>query len=350
MSRQFRETLKDSPTVTRWKRRLQYCRKQETLDYTSQLALSIKEVTRSGCVCLVKLITDLLPNDTSCCDDAFEKACETGNEELVDLLISKGATWWEEGLRGACKSGNRKLVELMMSKDIQSWYEGLNGACEGGHYDIVDLMLNNLQNRNIWIGNSIYWACRGGNVEIIDRLISFGITDWDVGLAGACFGGHLNIVQMMISNGANTWERGLEEACEGGWLDAAKLMVEKGAKQLQAPFYYACSSGNTELVEWLVSLGANDWQAGFEGACSECRPDVVNLIFRYNPETIDIDAAFSSAYSNGAFGDPESIEVIKILLDRGVSLNLIENAYAEARQYGDIDLVELLETLTTFEK
>ena len=39
----------------------------------------------------------------------------------------------------ACRNGNINLVNLMISKGANNWNDGMCGACEGGHIDIAKI-------------------------------------------------------------------------------------------------------------------------------------------------------------------------------------------------------------------
>ena len=107
---------------------------------------------------------------------------------------------WNLGLYYACKGGHLDIVNLMIEKGAKHWNYGLQGACEGGHLAIVNLMID--KGANNW-NLGLYYACEGGHLNIINYMIEKGATDWNEGLRGACFGGHLDIINLMIEKGAN---------------------------------------------------------------------------------------------------------------------------------------------------
>lgn len=41
-------------------------------------------------------------------------------------------------------------------------------------------------------------ACRGGHLDFVNLLISYGANDLDGGLRNACRGGHLDIVKLLV--------------------------------------------------------------------------------------------------------------------------------------------------------
>src|SRR3972149_6083103 len=63
------------------------------------------------------------------------------HRDLVNLMISLGATNWNWGLECACLGGHRDLVNLMISLGANYWNRGLMFACLGGHRNLVNLMI-----------------------------------------------------------------------------------------------------------------------------------------------------------------------------------------------------------------
>ena len=63
------------------------------------------------------------------------------HKDLVELMISKGATNWNGGLLGACQGGHLNLAKLMISKGANNWNGGVRYACEEGHLNMVELMM-----------------------------------------------------------------------------------------------------------------------------------------------------------------------------------------------------------------
>ena len=67
-------------------------------------------------------------------------ACYGGHVKLAELMVFRGANYWNWGLHGACRGGHLKLAELMISKGADDWNHGLYGACEGDHLELVQLV------------------------------------------------------------------------------------------------------------------------------------------------------------------------------------------------------------------
>ena len=89
-------------------------------------------------------------------------AAATGNKELVLQCLGKSADP-DRGLAGAALGGHMDIVQLMLSKGATDYNDGLYGAAAGGHMDIVQLLLDK--------GAAPKWglrgAARGGQMDIV---------------------------------------------------------------------------------------------------------------------------------------------------------------------------------------
>jgi hypothetical protein len=155
----------------------------------------------------------------------FENACRQG--DILSITKTKfNKKWLNYGLHGACEGGPLELVDILIEKGATDWNNGLRGACKGGDPEIVRLMME--RGADDW-GDGVYKACQEGHLELVKLMIEKCANCWNYGLQGACEGGHLELVKLMIEKGANDWNRGLYTACRGGDFDIVKLMIEKGA-------------------------------------------------------------------------------------------------------------------------
>lgn len=137
----------------------------------------------------------------------FYFAAWYGMVTVVELIIenktnSQLGYWMAE----ACGSGHPDIVNALITKGATNWNRGLAGACQSGHSHIVALM------------------------------VKHGANDWNLGMRMACRNGHVKIVREMISKGANDWNGGLFSACQGYSLECTLLMIEKGATDFRMLF------------------------------------------------------------------------------------------------------------------
>ena len=115
--------------------------------------------------------------------------------------------------------------------------------------DIVQLMLNKGATDYNWGLRGAAW---GGHMEIVQLMLSKGATDYDLGLYNAAECGHLDIVQLLLSKGATDYNLGLEGAVYSGHMEIVQLMLEKGANP-NAGFYSAAILGRAEIIKILLA-------------------------------------------------------------------------------------------------
>ncbi|XP_030756084.1 ankyrin repeat domain-containing protein 17 isoform X3 [Sitophilus oryzae] len=226
-------------------------------------------------------------------DTALTLACAGGHEELVELLISRGADIEHRDKKGftplilAATAGHEKVVDILLNHnaDIEAQSERtkdtpLSLACSGGRYEVVELLLNrnaNKEHRNVSDYTPLSLAASGGYVNIIRLLLSHGAeinsrtgsklgisplmlaamnghtsavkvlldmgsdinaqieTNRNTALTLACFQGRHEVVALLLERKANVEHRAktgltpLMEAASGGYVDVGKVLVDKKA-------------------------------------------------------------------------------------------------------------------------
>nr|XP_023030075.1 ankyrin repeat domain-containing protein 17-like [Leptinotarsa decemlineata] len=226
-------------------------------------------------------------------DTALTLACAGGHEELVELLISRGADIEHRDKKGftplilAATAGHEKVVEILLNHnaDIEAQSERtkdtpLSLACSGGRYEVVELLLNrnaNKEHRNVSDYTPLSLAASGGYVNIIKLLLSHGAeinsrtgsklgisplmlaamnghtaavkllldmgsdinaqieTNRNTALTLACFQGRHEVVSLLLDRKANVEHRAktgltpLMEAASGGYVDVGRVLLDKGA-------------------------------------------------------------------------------------------------------------------------
>lgn len=138
------------------------------------------------------------------------------------------------------------------------------GACVGGHTDIVKIFTYTSLNRKISWGCALRCACEGGNIDIINFIISENKKiNWNSGLRGACRGGNMDIVELIITKSENkelNWSNYcLSDACRGGNIDIVKLLIEKSGDawlSWNAGLMHACKYGHTHIINLMIEKGA----------------------------------------------------------------------------------------------
>ncbi|CAB3222331.1 unnamed protein product [Arctia plantaginis] len=226
-------------------------------------------------------------------DTALTLACAGGHEDLVELLLLRGADIEHRDKKGftplilAATAGHEKIVEILLNHgaDIEAQSERtkdtpLSLACSGGRYEVVELILSrgaNKEHRNVSDYTPLSLAASGGYVNIIRLLLThqaeinsrtgskLGIsplmlaamnghtaavrllldcgsdinaqieTNRNTALTLACFQGRHEVVSLLLDRKANVEHRAktgltpLMEAASGGYVEVGRVLLDKGA-------------------------------------------------------------------------------------------------------------------------
>lgn len=232
-------------------------------------------------------------------DTALTLACAGGHEELVELLLARGANIEHRDKKGftplilAATAGHAKVVEILVREkaDLEAQSERtkdtpLSLACSGGRYEVVELLLKhsaNKEHRNVSDYTPLSLAASGGYVSIIKLLLNQGAeinsrtgsklgisplmlaamnghtpavrllldmgsdinaqieTNRNTALTLACFQGRHEVVSLLLDRKANVEHRAktgltpLMEAASGGYIEVGRVLLDKGADVNSAP-------------------------------------------------------------------------------------------------------------------
>lgn len=232
-------------------------------------------------------------------DTALTLACAGGHEELVELLINRGANIEHRDKKGftplilAATAGHEKVVDILLKHNavLEAQSERtkdtpLSLACSGGRYEVVELLLSvgaNKEHRNVSDYTPLSLAASGGYVNIIKLLLSNGAeinsrtgsklgisplmlaamnghtaavkllldqgsdinaqieTNRNTALTLACFQGRHEVVSLLLDRKANVEHRAktgltpLMEAASGGYIEVGRVLLDKGADVNAAP-------------------------------------------------------------------------------------------------------------------
>ncbi|XP_058810032.1 uncharacterized protein LOC131675175 [Phymastichus coffea] len=227
-------------------------------------------------------------------DTALTLACAGGHEELVELLLSRGADIEHRDKKGftplilAATAGHQKVVEILLNHgaDLEAQSERtkdtpLSLACSGGRYEVVELLLNraaNKEHRNVSDYTPLSLAASGGYVNIIKLLLNHGAeinsrTGSKLGISPlmlAAMNGHTAAVKLLLDMGSDinaqietNRNTALTLACFQGRHEVVSLLldrkanVEHRAKTGLTPLMEAASGGYVEVGRVLLSKGAD---------------------------------------------------------------------------------------------
>lgn len=227
-------------------------------------------------------------------DTALTLACAGGHEELVSVLLARGANIEHRDKKGftplilAATAGHVGVVEVLLDKggDIEAQSERtkdtpLSLACSGGRQEVVELLLlrgANKEHRNVSDYTPLSLAASGGYVNIIKILLNAGAeinsrTGSKLGISPlmlAAMNGHVPAVKLLLDMGSDinaqietNRNTALTLACFQGRAEVVSLLldrkanVEHRAKTGLTPLMEAASGGYAEVGRVLLDKGAD---------------------------------------------------------------------------------------------
>lgn len=251
-------------------------------------------------------------------DDYMFYACDSGNNELVNYFINKGANNWNDCLRRACTYGHIEIIELMISKGANCWNEALQSACFNRNKNIiqiVELMIS--KGATDW-GECMKMACMNNQTQIIEICIANGATNWNECMNIACAYGHGNIVEFMILKGATDWNGGLGLACIGNKVEIVKLMIKKGATNFDDYFRSPYIGENSTIIQLLIengangANGANNWNKGLRASCFAGNYASVKLMLEHGATNLNECLKINQDHK-------KDVDISNILISKGAN-------------------------------
>ncbi|XP_067653188.1 serine/threonine-protein phosphatase 6 regulatory ankyrin repeat subunit A-like [Haliotis asinina] len=285
--------------------------------------------------------------------------------EAFDILVQKGADLSvidENGdniLHWACRGGNVKIVNYILMQNIVD----INGkgdeemtpvmlAAHHGKREVFDILFKQGADLSVIDGNGdniLHWACRGGNVEIVNYILMQNIVDINgkgskemTPVMLAAYHGKREVIHTLVRKGADlsvidgNGDNILHWACRGGNVEIVNYILMqnivdingKGGKEM-TPVMLAAYHGKRQVFDILVKKGA-DLSVIDEGgdnilywACRGGNVKIVNHILMQN--IVDINSkgdeemtAVLSVVSHGKY------EAFNILVKNGADLSAID--------------------------
>jgi ankyrin repeat protein len=210
------------------------------LHHVKNISPGLNIVIEKGNASILTYILQTLELTEQELNNALYCACKNGKLQCIDILVSRGACDFINGL--AVAYSNRQLCAAVKMAELEARFEknsesekidqkeldkkfanacnigrinevnkflklgakdigwGLNLASEKGHVNVIDRLAKiGLSENELDI--SLYCACKYGQIQAIDRLIEHGACDFNHGLSGACVGKKMNIIEKMVELG-----------------------------------------------------------------------------------------------------------------------------------------------------
>lgn len=199
------------------------------------------------------------------------------DEDLTDTEIGRyGFVYRMESDRkyyviGAAIANDRKLLDFLKHDcdDYVFYGNCIAGALAGGHLELLKEAINDPEVNPFPYD---FYAGMGGNMECIN-YIPYGEYSEEF-IEGACEGGHINLVKK------NTTDA-LMYACKGGNMDMVQHLIKLGANNWTAGLYGAYESGNLDIIKLMTDKATDvNWTTAFESACSGMHMELVKYIMK----------------------------------------------------------------------
>lgn len=165
--------------------------------------------------------------------ECINEACRYSNLEIVKYVVSYrsyGTFDWNEHAMYAClgHTSNPNFMEILEFLVIK-------GATDFDEY--------------------LYYACFHNQISLIKMMIKKGATDWNKGLEGACLGSNIKLVQQMIDYGATDLNRGLSCVYGINDIDTDNILIVLLANGADN-YSFLCLTKNFKLYNiWLKYKG-----------------------------------------------------------------------------------------------
>lgn len=141
----------------------------------------IGEVCRCACEENNVKVLELFYNPTIHCNYLLHRACVMGSVECVYWLIKNTKICdWNWGLVGACHSGNIQLVDLMIRKGARDWRRGILSATQSPNCSMAIVQLLTLKHNRIdtYIDMALNYSYVFGNMEVFEYLLKIKIENY----------------------------------------------------------------------------------------------------------------------------------------------------------------------------
>jgi Ankyrin repeats (3 copies)/Ankyrin repeat len=167
-----------------------------------------------GNIAHVNLLVTLGANfEKGAARDSLEAAARAGNEEIVSLLIDRGAKIHQEALFSAIASNNPDVVAVLIENGAD-----MNGIDQNGRTPLI---------------SAIY-----GENEVIVKLLLANGADANINqpLNAAIIAGRADIASQLLASGAN---------------------INTGTRSSDIPLHMAAKTNQYDMIQLLIQYGAN---------------------------------------------------------------------------------------------
>ncbi|XP_071179738.1 ankyrin repeat domain-containing protein 50-like [Mytilus edulis] len=298
--------------------------------------LPLMETSDGSCKPIIEQLlskgADINSNDDSGWNP-FCHSCETGNSNMVKRLIEfkhnvnqiyhNGKT----PLQMAKKSGNNEIISLLVDKGAMQTEDTLeieshdNGfeimSSDESIYDSSDSETETLTDAKKDTGRSLLRACRNIDEDMFtlvlekaesENILNISDTNGTTPLLEACRYENIRNIKLLLEAGASVNKEDMKgwtpllETCKGGDIEIVQLILERKVKinksddRGYSPLFIASTNGYTDIVELLliyqadVNIANNAGITPLIAACTKEYVDVVQLLINNGANINKTDA------------------------------------------------------------
>ena len=300
-------------------------------------------------------------------------ACENGRGEIAEILIVRGANvdleneHHQTALSLVVASENVEMTRLLLKHKAKVRFDhgdpAMITACRAGNMDLVKLLVPcDTWNDSRYVYDVLFAAMSNGHTKVVDFLLESEHVEFTVEqlvnlLHSACkveddpemvkivLNKKPDIVDSTLDRYAMLAEKGftaLMHASAKGHIKVVNLLLDRGAEiDYQSEFRFsalmiACMAGKLEIVELLLKRGAKVDLSTKTGKTAL----MLSTISGY----LDLNLTWASKYTPPP--PNKSVEIIRLLLSKGASLDFQDDAGGTALMYAVKDrLLEAVKLL-----
>lgn len=303
-------------------------------DYKEQaIQKAFTEASCFGCLTVVEYLVSVGADVSANHNEALDLAATSGHLETVKYLVSMGATYKEDTLASVfehehmdtanylvsigagvtehadetlfCCSqvGNMEMIQYLVSQGVSITDLSFIVAVENGHLELIKFALSTYPSQESKL--SLVRSCQNEAI-------------WS-----ACYHNHFEVVQYLVSVGADITDDQnmcLISTCEQGHLDITKYAISLGADvsaRDYSAFVHASRHGQMETLRYLVSL-------------TDEKKTTHEMV------TTQDNLAIVGAAERGFF------EVVEYLISVGADINAQDNEAMRMAMYNHHDCLKLL--------
>lgn len=168
------------------------------------------------------------------------------------MLLKKGATRINPAICYAIKYGHNEIVNFLLDK-VNKPEKILYVAARYNNLIILQKSLfSNYNPSGTDINIIMRGAARGGNLQLVERMVDNGANSFDDGFPSAIKGGNLDVVKLFISKGISSFDNTIKYAAKCGHIEILKILIENGATNFDDRIIYASKYGHLDIVKLLI--------------------------------------------------------------------------------------------------